>query len=113
MTRGRLNAATQVMRFSVYGVLDAFAIVRPNAGLLLAGMTFGNSADRIVATAKTIVTAIAANDRPSRPTALNSAEAMSATAAMTAKTMITRACGASRWASTVQARNVAATTMVG
>ena len=60
--------AAHVMIVSVYGVLDAFAIVRLNAGSVELTMTFGKSASHRVSTAKTTVPAPNANAQPSRHT---------------------------------------------
>ncbi len=63
ITTGVMNAAAHVITLSVYGLDDAFSMVRLYAGSSVDGMTFGNSEANNVTTTPTIVP-------PSRPNAM-------------------------------------------
>src|SRR6185503_6168343 len=110
MTNGVDTTATQLIRRSVFGVLDALVVVSENAGSVVDGITSGNSAVNSAAVASPIVTAVPTNAHPSRPRRIASSALTSATAASTARTTNQPMCSASRRRSHVHTRNTTAAT---
>ena len=77
------------MTVRVYVELEAFSIVRLNAGSVVDNITLGNIAERIVMTARAIVDAIAANDMPSFCSLTRTTAEINATAVAAAADTIT------------------------
>ena len=61
-----MKAAAQVMIFNVYGLDEAFSMVRLHAGSSVEGMTSGNSEPNSSTMVATIAKVVSRNAQPSR-----------------------------------------------